>query len=38
MSERTKIKVEYGVMYIGLVLILTGIIYNICSSGVGLQY
>ncbi len=36
MSERTKIKVEYGIMYIGFILIVTSIIYSVCSSGVGL--
>ena len=38
MSERTKIKVEHGIMYVGFLLIIISIIYSACSNGVGLQY
>ena len=37
MSDRTKEVINYSIMYIGIIAFLTSIIYNICTSGLGLQ-
>ena len=36
MNERTKEAINYSIMYLGIIAFLTSIIYNICTSGLGL--